>query len=292
MSARQWELVPYNRVPSVSMRKYKKLFLRHDNKRFIEYLEAKKNKKAENWEKSKPLLPHKIIASLERNSSQIVEPQWKKVIQDLSVKGSFSFKRCIAVCDVLLSTKGQEMNVCVALGLLVSELSDYPWKGKVISFHKRPKLHKIEGTRLKSKVRYLKEMEGGCHIDFQMIFKRILKVGYYGNLRDNEMIERVFVFSDVAFDRASKYDWETDYRVIRRKFRKYGFNKVPELVFWYLGGSKATLVPSKQEGVVLVNGFSKNLLNLFFVKGGEMNANTLMQSAIAGEKYKNLVVLD
>lgn len=301
MSARQWESVPYDRVSSVSMRRYKKLFLRHDNKRFIEYLEAKKKKKSEKGEKSKPLFPHKIIASVEKvrwfhampwdeNNSQTVELQWKKLKQDFLTKGSFG--DCIAVCDVSGSMGRQAMNVCVALGLLVSELSDDPWEGKVISFHRRPKLHKIEGTKLKSKVRLLKEMESGHHIDFQRVFKRILEVGYYGKLRDEEMIERVFVFSNMEFDRASKYDWETEYRAIRTKFRKYGFNKVPELVFWNLGASKATLVPSKREGVVLVDGFSKKMLNLFLEKGGEMNANALTQSAISGEKYNNLVVVD
>ncbi|KAL7209963.1 hypothetical protein ACSBR1_031518 [Camellia fascicularis] len=110
------------------------------------------------------------------------------MVEGLSKKEGF--KKGIAVCDVSGSMEGQLMKVRVALGLLVSELSEYPWKGKIITFNKKP----------------------------QKVFKRVLEAGYYGNISADEMIERVFVFTDMGFDEASR-------------------------------GSKATLVPSKQEEV-------------------------------------------
>ncbi|KAK6252822.1 hypothetical protein QUC31_014542 [Theobroma cacao] len=48
----------------------------------------------------------------------------------------------MAVCDVSGSMSGISMEVSVALGVLVSELSEEPWKGKLITFSKNPKLQK------------------------------------------------------------------------------------------------------------------------------------------------------
>ncbi|KAI8003767.1 Uncharacterized protein L728 [Camellia lanceoleosa] len=147
------------------------------------------------------------------------------MVEDLSKKEGF--KKGIAVCDVSGSMEGQLMNVCVALGVLVSELSEYPWKGKIITFNKKPQLHKIQGSDLSSRVKFLRRMESGKNTNFQKVFKRVLEAGYCGNISDDEMIERVFVFTDMGFDEASGYDLKTEYRAIKSEFRKYGFNMVP-----------------------------------------------------------------
>ncbi|XVE65749.1 hypothetical protein DITRI_Ditri08aG0024400 [Diplodiscus trichospermus] len=46
MSANAWNSLPYIRVASVAMKNYKELFVKHDNKRFQEYLEEVKTGKA------------------------------------------------------------------------------------------------------------------------------------------------------------------------------------------------------------------------------------------------------
>ena len=44
------------------------------------------------------------------------------------------------------------------------------------------------------------------------------------------------------------------------KFRENGYNNFPEIVFWNLRNSKATLVPSNQSGVALVSPMSYHVL--------------------------------
>ena len=67
---------------------------------------------------------------------KVVELQWWGMVNDIAKKGKLS--NCIAVCDVSGSTSGLLMELCVALGLLVSELSEEPWKGRVITFSANP----------------------------------------------------------------------------------------------------------------------------------------------------------
>ncbi|KAI3979556.1 hypothetical protein MKX01_001748 [Papaver californicum] len=110
--------------------------------------------------------------------------------------------------------------------------------------------------------------------DLQKVFDTILQVAVDGNLKDDQMIKRVFVFSDSRFDKSSEnyrepiyptidtaFSWETDYQTINRKFRESGYMSVPEIVFWNLRDSGETPVTWEQKGVAMVTG--KNMLNFF-----------------------------
>ncbi|KAI3971460.1 hypothetical protein MKW92_033631 [Papaver armeniacum] len=322
MSSKMWKSLPYNRVSSVAMKKYKSFFKEHDKKRFNGYLESVK--KGETKIAAGALLPHEIIASLddhkEDGDCNVAELQWRRMVDDMSKIGKLN--DCLAICDVSGSMRGIPMEVSVALGLLISEMSQEPWKGKLITFHQYPTLHEIEGDDLKSKTTFIKQMKWGMTTDFQKVFDIILKVAVEGKLKEDQMIKRLFVFSDMEFDGATGntkndtsqtyYDpknrfcnlpdsdevpedqWETDYNKIQYKFRQNGYMNVPEIVFWNLRDSGSTPVLGHQKGVALVSGFSKNLLKLF-LEGSDLREITpvgIMEKAISGEEYNKLVVVD
>ncbi|KAH0907435.1 hypothetical protein HID58_039262 [Brassica napus] len=137
----------------------------------------------------------------------------------------------------------------------------------------------------------------GMNTDFQKVFDLILKVAVDGRLKPEEMIRRVFVFSDMEFDQAATSQvantWETDYEAIARKYREAGYGDVvPEIVFWNLRDSSSTPVSGSKKGVALVNGFSKNLIKMFLDNDGEINPMAIMEAAISKEEYSKLVVVD
>ncbi|KAK3041333.1 hypothetical protein RJ639_002314 [Escallonia herrerae] len=289
MSANEWDALTYNRVASVAMKNYKELFLKHSPERFKEYLEDVRKEKAKIA--AGALLPHEIIKELKKEESrEVAELQWKRMVDDLAKKGKLS--NCIAICDVSGSMDGVPMEVSVALGVLISELSEEPWKGKLITFSADPELQKLEGDTLLAKTEFVRKMDWGMNTDFQKVFDHILEIAVEGELREDQMIKRVFVFSDMEFDEASQNPWETDYQAIQRKFGEKGYKCVPEIVFWNLRHSSSTPVVASQSGVALVSGFSKNLLTIFLEGGGVMNPEDVMAMAIAGEEYKKLVVYD
>lgn len=289
MSANKWNSLPYNRVASVAMKNYKEHFLKHDQERFKAYLEDVKSGKAKIA--AGALLPHEIIGALsDGDGGEVAELQWKRMVDDLCKKGKLS--DCIAVCDVSGSMSGTPMEVSVALGVLVSELNEEPWKGKLITFSESPELQKVEGDTLKEKTEFVRNMSWGMNTNFQKVFDRILEVAVQGNLSEDQMIKKVFVFSDMEFDEASENAWETDYQAIQRKFEEKGYKNMPEIVFWNLRDSRSTPVLEKQSGVALVSGFSKNLLTMFLEGGGIVNPLHVMELAISGEEYQKLVVFD
>lgn len=123
------------------------------------------------------------------------------MVDDLSKKGKL--KNCLAICDVSGSMMGTPMEVSVALGVLVSELSEEPWKGKLITFSNTPTLQMVLGDDLRSKTDFVRRMDWGMNTDFQKVFDLILEVAVNGKLTEDQMIKRVFVFSDMEFDQAS-----------------------------------------------------------------------------------------
>ncbi|KAK3018241.1 hypothetical protein RJ639_004476 [Escallonia herrerae] len=322
IGANQWGSLPYNRVASVAMHNYKEKFLKHDKVRFEGYLEQVEAGMAKIAAGAR--LPHELIASLnEADDGQVAELQWKRMVDDLGKKGKL--KNCLAICDVSDKMAGAPLEVSVALGLLISELSEEPWKGKLITFSENPRLISIQGEDLLFKSDFVRDIDCGANTNFQKVFDLILQVAVNRKLKEDQMIKKVFLFSHMEFDVASGYNvgrhhgggrgyvapdsppryggygsepphthrWETDYQAITRKFTEKGYGScVPEIVFWNLKNSKATPVPGYQQGVSLVSGYSKNLVTLFLEEAGILNPDMVVDAAISGEEYNNLVVLD
>ncbi|KAL7246096.1 hypothetical protein ACSBR2_001264 [Camellia fascicularis] len=84
------------------------------------------------------------------DGEQVAELQWKRMVDDISNKGKL--KNYLAICDVLSSMEGIPMKVSVAVGVLVLEPSEKPWKGKLITFSENPKLQMVKRDDLISKI--------------------------------------------------------------------------------------------------------------------------------------------
>ncbi|CAK9275793.1 unnamed protein product [Sphagnum jensenii] len=299
MSARRWEELPYNRVASVAMKNYKEIFEKKDPERFKKFLEdvtAGKAKLA-----AGALLPHQIVQEAVEKEDQgeagkVSELQWKRLVEDMKKQGSLS--NCMAVCDVSGSMAGVPMEVCIALGLLVSDLCEQPWKNHIMTFSSQPQLHLVKGETIAERHRFTKSMDWGFNTDFQAVFDIILSKAVLHSLPPEKMIKRLFVFSDMEFDQATQgeagSDWEaTDYIIICNKFKKAGYgDHPPQIVFWNLRDSRSTPVVKNQKGVAMVSGFSKNLLKVFLQNDGEINPMLVMQQAIAGPMYQELQLVD
>uniref|UniRef100_A0A8H7K758 DUF7788 domain-containing protein n=1 Tax=Bionectria ochroleuca TaxID=29856 RepID=A0A8H7K758_BIOOC len=111
--------------------------------------------------------------------------------------------------------------------------------------------------------------------DFEAVFLNLLlPMAREHNLKQEDMVKQVFVFSDMQFDKAnSKKDrWTTSYERVSKAYKESGY-EVPELVFWNLaGGSHSGQAPkpvtTEDEGTCLMSGYSQGLLKAFLEKGG------------------------
>ncbi|KAJ6896294.1 hypothetical protein NC651_022492 [Populus alba x Populus x berolinensis] len=83
----------------------------------------------------------------------VAESKWETLVNYLKKKGSL--KNCLAVYGISRDMNKMQKDICVSMGLLVSELSEEPWKGKIVSFGDDPKIRMIEGSNLPAKIEFM-----------------------------------------------------------------------------------------------------------------------------------------
>lgn len=310
MSSNRWSELPYERVPSVAMSNHVDHFVKHDNDRYLKFLEnvtLGKKKVA-----AGALLPHKVTKEAVQGTGKpkgiLAEAQWKRMVSDLKESGS-KLGSSLAVCDVSGSMSGTPMEVCIALGLLVAELSEEPFKDHICTFSCNPEIHLVQGETLAERYKFTQRMDWDMNTDFQKVFRTLLDLALASKLPKEKMVKRLFVFSDMEFDQASANPWETDYMMITKMYEEAGYGEPPEIVFWNLRDSGSTPVLSNQKGVALVSGFSKNLLKVFLDENAEelevaseeqehkkekptIDPKEVMMKALTGELFEELKVVD
>ncbi|XP_024314655.1 uncharacterized protein LOC100845687 [Brachypodium distachyon] len=290
MSARKWDEVPYARVASKAMRQYKDAFEKRDKSGVAGFFDEVRAGLAKM--PADAVLPHEIVAAaLKGEHDESAELQWRRMVASLASEGRLT--NCIAMCALSSSVEKPPASAAIALGLLISELSQEPWKGRVITFDATHQLHKVVGASLVDKLRPLAAVRAQKGANLQAVFNKILNVAVAGGLSKDMMVKRVFVLSDMEFDGWTGGEaWVSEHDAIRSKFEAEGF-AVPEVVFWNVGTSKASVpVVAAQKGVALVSGYSKNLVRLFLEADGVLTPSAIMADAISGQEYDALEVLD
>ncbi|KAG0246060.1 hypothetical protein BGX31_004714 [Mortierella sp. GBA43] len=304
ITAQKWDEIPYNRVPSVAMKNLKKLFEQRDKERFQQYLESLS--KGETTIAAQALMPHDLVTEVSKYrgapedelSIKTAEAQWKSYVDRLAKTGTMS--SAMAMCDVSGSMSGTPMEVAIALSLLLSQLSEPPFNGLVLTFSANPQVHRIEGDSLSSRVNSLRRMDWGMNTDLAKAFDHILQLAVKSKLPKEDMVKTLFIFSDMEFDQAvsgaSRGEMFTNYAVVKDRFERNGYD-LPQIVFWNLRGSNVGNKPAKasQPGVAMVSGFSGMLMKLFLDGadlGKEFDPITLMEKAIGLKEFGGLVVID
>ena len=145
-------------------------------------------------------------------------------------------------------------------------------------------------------------MDWGCSTDVNAAFTLILERACKANLAPAQMLETIFVFSDMQFDMATQGSSSTNFKVAQEDFAKLGYT-LPKVVYWNLSGpdfdepASAASVPvtHREDGTALVSGFSGQLLKLFMGGASQLesfNPFDVMQEAIAAEMYNGWRVID
>jgi len=213
----------------------------------------------------------------------VLDAQWKALVQ--RIRDSGTMQNAIAVCDVSGSMSCPRfkdgtcpMDSAIGLSLLLAEIVEKPWGGTFITFSQNPTVQKAGGVDDKrkfiEKVQYIMNSEWGMNTDLVKVFEQlILPVAIKNEVKKDDMVKQVFVFSDMQFDRATSGSgerWTTAFTRIKRRFQDAGYD-MPEVVFWNLSGVSYGTKPvgtPNESGVSLVGGYSQGQMKMF-LDGGE-----------------------
>ncbi|KAL0488868.1 developmentally-regulated protein with vWFA domain [Acrasis kona] len=176
MCTEHFELIDYSKVPGVAMNKFKDIFSKKDAERFNQYKESLK--KGETKVNAATVEPHEVVRQFmyqTPDQETILEEQWKVILERVRSLGTLS--KCLVVSDVSGSMSGTPMEVSVALGIMIAQLTSGPFNNHLITFSSEPKLHKMVGNTLNEQVKDVMAMEWGMSTDFQKVFDLVLQKG-------------------------------------------------------------------------------------------------------------------
>lgn len=277
MSAREWNKIEYERVPSQASRIYRNAFKKHDEERYDKFIE-----KAENGEvkiNAKTLYPHQIYEAVNRDYSRTLEALWKQ-LPDYT-RG----KNALVVADTSASMEGNPMAVSVSLALYFAERNKGQFRNYFISFSEQPKLHRIQGENLMNKMNSI-VLGDVANTNLQAVFDLILNTAIQNNTPKEEMPETIYIISDMEFDQACED--RTNYQLIEEKYSYSGYKK-PNLVFWNVNASGKNLPVQNDNGVAMVSGFSPVI---FKMAVENKTPEQIMLDTINSERYLNIKIYE
>lgn len=267
MSANNWGEVNYEGVPSKANVLYKNAFSRHDEERRNEYLESLKSGNAKI--NANAMFLHDIVQAYHSfHVDDTLEEMWK------AQKKCDGFENTLVVRDgsgSMTCSVGNSgvtaLTVATAITLYCAENNSGEFHNKFITFGSRPKLCDISGLKtLRDKLDYSYREADCSSTDIEKTFKLILNTAIENNIPQEDMPKTVLIVSDMEFNAAQGYYGERNnshlFKGIQRDFEGHGY-KMPKLVFWNVNSRTNTIpITENENGVVLMGGFSKNLLQM------------------------------
>lgn len=283
MCRKEWLMIDYSKLPSVASSRYGKAFIRNDETRYRQYLDA--IEKGEAKVNAGALFPHDLVHRI-GDQRQLCNAQWK-ALPDYIDGNTENF---LCMVDVSPSMRTgingtwdgpQCMDVSIALGLYMSERSNGIFKDSFMTFSDRPTIETVNGS-LSDRVRQTRRANWGGTTNFQAAFEKILSAAVQHNLPERDMPTKLLVFSDMEFNQADRGN--TNFMAIEDKYKKAGYKR-PDIVFWNLNAREGNSpVRFDQSGTALVSGFSPSLMKSI-LSGKSCTPFNIMMETIMSERY-------
>lgn len=282
MCSKKWNEIEYSKVPSVAINKYNKAWYRNDKERFEKYIEDVKAGKSKI--NASAIFPHDIIKDAlyttgwsmsikGLNGAQIA--QWNALPNWLGD----SVNSLIPVCDTSGSMYGLPIQICLALGLYISERNQGPFKDAFITFSQNPKMQILKGD-INQRLSQLVHAEWGQNTNLTGVFELILRKAKEVNLSEEMMPKTILVISDMEFDCCGNL---TNYEMIKKAYNVSGY-QCPQIAFWNVNGRAGNVpVTVNKQGVALVSGASPSVIKA--VLTNQLNPVNIMDSIIETERY-------
>lgn len=271
MSARRWEDIDLETVPSKAFMRYQKAFERHGREKMQVFVE--KVIKGEAKVKASVLYPHEIMSkALQARGNEVItlESAWDNLPNYIK-----DGRSGLAVIDTSASMTGawggnrtvEPMLVAKALGMYLSERLSGPFKDHYMTFSETPQFAKFHGSTIAEKYRNMRSIVASTNLE--AVYDLVLDMAVRHRLPQESLPTHLYVFSDMEFNSAvvtnsyrrgygygsSRFD-ATLFEKIREKYARAGY-QVPVTVFWNLDARNNQHPVTKHEsGAALVSGFS------------------------------------
>lgn len=180
----------------------------------------------------------------------------------------------------MLSYNGLPYASAVGLAIYTAKRNKGIFKDKFITFSSNPVLQEVRGNTITDKVRNIRSIISNTDVD--KVFELLLKSMKDSNSTQEDLPSHIIIISDMEFDYGVYSKGGTNFDGWKKAFAEEGF-ELPKIIFWNVAGRTNGLPVTKNDNdVIMVSGFSVNLLeNMFNLE----NFNPLDQMIQALGKY-------
>ena len=291
MSSNQWDKIEWDKIPSRAGLIYKNAFARRDilKAKYEHFMQDKSTKV-----NAKDLYPHEIAhrAFHTDSSDEVNRLALQKYWDNLPIFYGNKEENGIAVVDVSGSMSGQPMEVAVSMGAYIAEKAHGPFANHFITFSTHPELVKFEGIDIVDKFKRCVRADWGMNTDLKAVFNMLFDTAVKDDIKQEDMPERIYIFSDMQFDRcvsvgnscyyASQSKIDTMMEAEKKRWARYGY-KLPSVVFWNVNAAFKNNIPAIGEGFSYVSGFSPVMIET--ILSGKDGID-LMLEKLNSERYK------
>ena len=297
MSAGEWGLIDYAKVPSYAMHNYGSAFAKHDHERFDAYL--KSVNKGEVKINASTLYPYDLVEKympgygvgcrgygdcyVRENEDAVVEAQWKALPNYLTKPVS-----AVVMADVSGSMRGRPMATSIGLAIYFAQHNTGWYHNQYMTFTNDPHFINIkEGASLNQCVKQVASAGVGYSTNLEKAFMEILKTAVNNNVPAKEMPKTFVVISDMEIDRYMRPGSHWDFlQTMRARFEQYGY-KLPKIVMWNVNARKDTVL-SQSEDVIFISGQSASSFKSLCQNLDGITAYELMLQVLNGKAYEKV----
>lgn len=306
MSAGRWQEIEFDKIPSRAGVIYRNAFARRDiiAKKYETFAKSKNTKV-----NADALYPHDIAhkAFRMRYSTDLEDPtrlMLQKYWDNLKDFYNGREENGIAVVDVSGSMRGTPMEAAVSMGAYIADKAHGPFANHFITFSSRPQLVRFEGVDIVDKLNRCVRADWGMNTDIKAVFDMLLNTAKSKHVKSEDMVSKIFIFSDMEFDACVTFDtsksrsrwnrWDTvssidevnsDLEKIKKQWESEGYH-FPKVIFWNLNSRNRTAIPAIGEGFSYISGFSPAMVET--ILGGK-DGYDLMLEKLLSKRYNAVV---
>lgn len=281
MSAKNWNEIDYEKVPSKAMSNYRNAFARNDNDRFSDYMDSVT--KGEKKIKASTLYPYDIIEKMDNDYKGVCEAQWDALSNYVDGENNF-----LVMADVSGSMWGRPMATSVGLAIYFAERNKGEFANKFMTFTNQPRIVTLaKSWSLKRKYRKVTE-NVGYNTNLEKAFEVILNTAVCTHCPQEDLPKALIIISDMEIDvwGGGKLTFTAE---MRERFANAGY-EMPKLVYWNVASRQDTFLASKNDpDALLVSGQSTSTFKNL-IKGMELSAFETMEQTLNDSRYDNVIV--
>lgn len=285
MSEKDYESIRYAEVPSVSMNRHFRAFLRNDRERFEKYQEdLKEGKQKIN---ASVLYPYDIIEKYMYTNtaqSEILEQQWKALPDYVEGENSF-----LVMADVSGSMYGRPLATSVGLAMYFAERNKGPFHNHFMTFSEHPELLEIKGDSLLDRVNSVMDCQWDMNTNLEAAFQLVLDSAMQANLKQEDMPKSIVIISDMEFDACTDPLDALLYEDMKQRFTKQGY-EIPNLVFWNVSSRQNVFHAEKDSANVQMASGSSPSVFKSLIANTELTPYLFMLSVLNTPRYMPITI--